>query len=258
LDCFLPTAFLYQPYFLGSLFPVRSGPSRESYNEEKGNMAARKKTGSIEQGSSAQSLPTTASSPTGEQGRQKVDDLVEIIRGLVDSRGFFDPKEVHEQARNTDLAKSASIIMSNLRLQGFGKDDKLRVPVTDRPDAIKKLINLASRLRKKGLMVPFDEAVTMILSESPEEMTEISEKETNVQPEPKHETKAATQPLTKAVPTVYKPTAPKSFASLQAQQAPEPDFKSLYEETRDKALKLEAELEAYKQVCFRLIETLRK
>lgn len=217
-------------------------------------MAKKKKTGSIEQASSGQA--SGAHSPAEGRGKQKVDELVEIIRGLVDAQGFFDPKEVHERARNTDLAKSASIIMSNLRLQGFGQDDKLRVPLTDRPDAIKKLINLASRLRKKGIMVPFDEAVAMILSE-PAEMTDLPSDQAQSVPEPKRETAAADQPA-RLVPTTLKAPAHKGAAPVQAQVATESELKSLYEESKDKNLKLEAELEAYKQMCFRLIETLRK
>lgn len=217
-------------------------------------MAKKKKTGSIEQGSSGQA--SGANSPAEGRGKQKVDELVEIIRGLVDAQGFFDPKEVHERARNTDLAKSASIIMSNLRLQGFGQDDKLRVPLTDRPDAIKKLINLASRLRKKGIMIPFDEAVAMILSES-DEMTDLPAGQAPALPEPKRETPAADYSARPVLATVKAPIH-MGAASVQAQIAADSDLRSLYEESKDKNLKLEAELEAYKQMCFRLIETLRK
>lgn len=213
-------------------------------------MAAKKKTGSIEQGSSAAGM-----SQNPGQAKQKVDELVDIIRELVDAKGYFDPKQVHEKTRNTDLAKSASIIMSNLRLQGFGKDDKLRVPLSDRPDAIKKLINLASRLRKKGLMVPFDEAVTMILSDT-SETTDLMEQE--VEAAPKTEVKAAAKAVTQVAPAPVKPASHKSVAQPMVPQAGGADFQALYEEAKDKALKLEAELEAYKLMCFRLIDTLKK
>ena len=216
-------------------------------------MAAKKKTGSIVQGSPAPQQAAATSQNPG-QSKQKVDELVDIIRGLVDARGYFDPKDVHEKTRNTDLAKSASIIMSNLRLQGFGEGDKLRVPLTDRPDAIKKLINLASRLRKKGLMVPFDEAVTMILSDS-SETSDVIEPEVKVKP--KAEIKAAAKVVTPVAPAPVKPAAHESVAQPMAPQVGGPNFMALYEETKDKALRLEAELEAYKQMCFRLIDTLK-
>ena len=96
-------------------------------------MATKKKSGDSNQGSIQTPQAASRNMRTESQPRQKVDDLVEIIRSLADADGLFDPKDVHEQARDTDLAKSASIIMSNLRLQGFSKDDKLRIPVSERP-----------------------------------------------------------------------------------------------------------------------------
>jgi hypothetical protein len=220
-------------------------------------MATRRRTGSINQGAPEVQIEAFRNRLSGSQGRQKVDELVEIIRGLVDREGYFEPEDVHKQVRNTDLAKSASIIMSNLRLQGFGKDDRLRVPAAEHPDGIKKLINLASRLRKKGLMVPYDEAVAMILAE-PWDMLDVARSRTEAQTWPAPEPQATPTPHAKPVPATVSTPPQKSVSKAAALQSSEPDYRALYDESRDKTIQLEAELEAYRQMCFRLIDTLRK
>jgi hypothetical protein len=220
-------------------------------------MATRRRFGSRNLGATEAYHEAVKYPDSGSQGKQKVDELVDIIRSLVDAQGYFDPKDVHEQVRNTDLAKSASIVMSNLRLQGFGKDDKLKVPVSDRPDAIKKLINMASRLRKKGVMIPYDEAVAIILSE-PEEMTDAPRSRTLPQTVRASEPQAPLRAQTREVPAPVRPVIQKSVPAAPALQRSESDYRVLYEESRAKALQLEAELEAYKQMCFRLIDTFRK
>ena len=109
-------------------------------------------------------------------------------------------------------------------------------------------------------MMPFDKAVAMILSEAPEQ-TEPPEPPIEAKSAPssatKPEAKPAPKPQTKAAPAAPPPPAPKTAPQASTPQ-PELDFKSLYEESKDRALKLEAELEAYKRMCFHLIDTFRK
>ncbi len=167
----------------------------------------------------------------------KVDALAETIFRLADGEGFFDPKDLYTQVRDTGLAKSASIIVSNLRLQGFGREDRLRVPVSRGAQEVKQFINLAARLRRQNSDISFEKAVALL--RSPVEV-----QETPPEPKPKI---VVPPPAVKAI-REETPVSPKAGR----------DFKALYEESKDKVLTLEGEVAAYKEMCIRLMENLKK
>ena len=121
--------------------------------------------------------------------------------------------------RETDLTKSASIILSNLRLLGFGKDDRLRIPASQGPDVVKKFITLAAKRRKEKTDISFEEAVGLVSPEAPAP---------NSFPEPKPE-----------------PAMPQTDIAadrvMSASLLTGIDYKGLYEASKDKVLKLEGE-----------------
>jgi hypothetical protein len=169
--------------------------------------------------------------------RQKVYKLAELIYKLTDSEGYFDPKDVNAEVRGTDLYKSASIIISNLGLQGFGKDDRLRVPVFQGPETVKKFINLAARLRRQKGNLSFEDAVDVVRSEMG---------------------LPASIPEPPSAPVAPKPVAKKTLKDVPASQKPGTDFRALYEESKEKVFKLEGELAAYKEICLRLLAGLKE
>ncbi len=250
-------------------------------------MVRKKKTEDMSQDSKGQQAKNTTRTGTESKPKNKVDRLVDIICKVADAEGYFDPKDVHAAVRETDLEKSASVVMSNLRLQGFVKDGRLRVPVAEGPDMPKKLVNLAAKLRKKGTTIPFEEAIATIRGESAaEKIAPAPEPEIKSAPEPrpepksalkakpkpeaKPEPKAEAKPAPKAQPkrqrkaeTKTAPVAPEPAvkmppAEVPALQKPETDFRALYEASREEVLKLEAELAAYKDVCRSLIDSLKR
>ncbi|MEW6347678.1 MAG: hypothetical protein AB1646_01330 [Thermodesulfobacteriota bacterium] len=200
-------------------------------------MAPKKETGNPRKGSPKGQEKRQREPEAETKPKQKIDQLAEIIFKIANSEGFFDPKALYAEVRRTDLAKSASILVSNLRLQRFGKEDLLRVPVAQGPDEVKRFFNLTARLRRQDVIVPFEDAVDSL--RSPADVVEAP-------PEP------AAQPL--APEGVIKP------GREERERFPRtgPDFKTLYEQSNQRVLKLEGEVAAYKEMCFRLMETLKK
>ena len=199
-------------------------------------MALRKKTGYSDKGSSKPQDKRRTQPASEIKTRNKVGEIADVIYGIADSTGYFDPKDVYAQVRETDLTKSVSIILSNLRLLGFGKDDRLRIPVSQDPNVVRKFITLAAKLRKEKTDISFEDAVGLVSPEAPAQ---------NSFPEPKPEL-AVPQPDIKA------------DRVMSVSPGTGKDYRAVYEESRDKVMKLEGELAGYKEMCVRLMEGLKK
>jgi hypothetical protein len=199
-------------------------------------MASRKKTENSEKGSRKPQGKSRTDPEPEIKARNKGDELAQAICRLADSGGYFDPRDVYAQVRKTDLEKRASVIISNLRLQGFGKDDRLRIPVSEGPDGVKKFITLTARLRKEKADISFEDAVGLLRSGNPFRK---SSSEPRLEP-------VVSQPDTAA--DLDMPTSPRT----------EKNYKALYKEARENVLKLRGELAAYKEMCSLLMENLKK
>ncbi len=199
-------------------------------------MALRKKTEKNDRGSSRPQETSKTPPESQSKIRNKVNEIARVICRLADSDGYFDPVDLYAKVRGTDLAKSAQITVSNLRLQGFGRDDRFRVPVSEGPDVVKKFVTLAGKLRKEKTDISFEDAVDLLRSDGPGRQSF-----TKPKPEP-----AAPQPEI---------TADKE---MPVSTMTGKDFRALYEESREKALKLEGEVAAYKEICSRMVENLKK
>jgi hypothetical protein len=235
------------------IFPGRHTSSKTTHTKEKIEMASKKKIDNIKKDSTTRQGKERAKADTAPESTAKVDDLIHIICQLADAEGYFDPKDVQAQVRATELAKSASIIMSNLRLQGFSQGDKLRVPVSQGFDLIKKFINLASRLRKKAIMVSFEDAVDGLCAEA---ALPSATEEPKAEPvrEAISEPMPGPAPIAEPEPSLA-PPPPSMTNEVPVAQEPTEDFTALYKEAHERALKLEAELAAYKEICARLIDS---
>ena len=179
---------------------------------------------------------------------QKIDNLVGVIIKVSDPEGYFDPKEAYAKVRGTGLSKRLSVIISNLRLQGFIKDDKLRIPVSGGSEAVKGFINLAARLRRQNASMSFDDAVT-------DKPTEASPTEPTPPPELSLAPLVLQEPL---IPAEAKSELIVIPVEPIAVSKPEEDFKARYEEMKAKVAGLEGELSAYKDMCFHFIEIFKR
>ena len=200
-------------------------------------MALRKKTEKNDKSSSAPQEARIAPPQSEAKTRNKTSEIAGVICSLADLAGYFDPQDLYARVKETDLAKSAQIVVSNLRLQGFGREDRLRVPVSGGPDLVKQFLTLAGKLRKEKTDVSFEAAVGLL-----------SGSQTPVQkscPEPEPE------------PAMAHPDS-KTEREMPVSTSTGKDYKALYEESREKALKLEGEVAAYKEMCSRLMENLKK
>ncbi len=192
------------------------------------------------------------------QGVSKIDQLIEILSKLADAEGYFTPPDLYSEIRNTDLEKSASIILSNLRYQQFGKDGKFRAPLYESPAVAKKFINVVAALRKENRRMSYDETV-----ESAKTKVEGGRGRPADKAMPKE--KAPTPPAAKAPTKIKRKEAVHAESpKVETPKAqPEPkqdslDYEGLYREANERALKLEAELGAYKNMCFDLISVFKK
>ena len=205
----------------------------------------------LRKGAVASSKPKEEPEPTipevSESG-QKIDRLVGVIIDVSDPEGRFDPTDVYAKVRGTGLSKSLSVIVSNLKLQGFVNEDKLRIPVSGGSKAVKDFINLAARLRRQNARMSFDDAVAGRPSEA-------SPAEPTPPPEASPAPLAAQEPLK---PSEAKPEPIVRPEEPIAVSKPEEDFKALYQEMKAKVSGLEGELSAYKDMCFHFIEIFRR
>ncbi len=217
---------------------------------------------------------TVQAAPEPTEPGQKIDELVRIIGELADLDGYFDPKDAYARVRGTGLSKRLSVIVSNLRLQGFVRDAKLRVPASGGPEAIKGFINLAARLRRQQVSMSFENALASLPAETaPAKPAPTPELEPAPAPEPIAEVSpAAPAPTPEPAPAPPAPPVanvasrpaealPELIAEPQAPVAvakPEENYKALYEEMKAKVYRLDGELSAYKDMCFHFIELFKR
>jgi hypothetical protein len=209
-------------------------------------MAARKKTKDPHKGSAMrQSQPQTAprAAPTT---RNKTAEIAQVICTIADSEGYFDPKDLYIEVRHTDLEKTASIVVSHLRLQGFRQNGLLRVPAEMGADLVKEFLSLTGKLLRKRTPMSFDDAVRSLLPPS-EEQVSVVEPPRTVKAKPKKQ-----QPIPGAARPETK--AERGRPSVLSQAT---DYQVLYEEANEKMLRLEGELSAYKDMCAKLMEGLK-
>jgi hypothetical protein len=191
----------------------------------------------MNQDSTSQGEKMQTKNEAGIEPRLKIDELIGIMSQIADSEGYFDPKDLLDKVRRTDLSKSASLILSHLRHHGAVKDDKLKIPVSEGQEGIKAYINLASKLHRQKCNIARSKAAVKLAPP-----------------------RAKPEPRTKAKP---EPAAPQPAVKTKAEDVPVPtiserDFRALYEESQANALKLDAELSVYKEICFHLMDTLKK
>jgi hypothetical protein len=235
-----------------------------------------------QQAQPAHTAPVAPQEPVEAEDSQKIDRLVRVIAAISSPDGYFDPKDAYARVRGTGLSKRLSVIVSNLRLQGFARDDKLRIPASGGPEAIKDFINLAARLRRQKVSMSFDAALASLAPATAPATAPAAPTPRPVRAPRPAAPAAPTAPAAPVEPEQTTPepaptAAPEPEAAVEApkpvEPAPEPvaepkespvavepeeDFKSLYEDVKGKADRLEGELSAYKDMCLRFMDMLKR
>jgi hypothetical protein len=200
----------------------------------------------------------SAQEQTQKSGKQKIDEIIDLISRIADSDGLFEAKELYANTKGRELAKSASIVISNLRGQGFTQGTKLRVPASEDKVFLKNFVNLASRLKRSNTKLSFQEAV-QLLQENRSDKTEKSEKPEKVAKTEKVK-KADKIAKSESKEKISEPRrrVNKDIEKPVVRTRSEERYKPLLDESREKVIKLEAELSAYKDMYFHLLEMWKK
>jgi hypothetical protein len=189
--------------------------------------------------------PATEKSEDG----QKIDRLAQVIFEISSPDGYFDPKEAYARIKRNGLSKRLSVIVSNIRLQGFVSEGKLRIPASGRPEAIKEFINLTARLRRQKTFMTFEDAMEG-LGMGPT---------TTIKPpaEVPLSTVVPAPPVEAPRPAEFRPEVESKAPECPIPTSPQEDFKAMYYETKGKVSRLQGELTAYKEIWLRFVDMIK-